>query len=185
LIQNSAERIWRQQQQQTVNRQRSHSVVKREGWLSLKKGNKLIQKYKECWFELDELNEYMTYYSDEKSLGNLKCKQLGTISLEGAKMEKDEKNACKFNVKTKAGKVYSLQTSTTEERNEWIAAMNKVRDFAQTASQLLQEWEKDQECHNCIQDLAPIVEKDEMMASSEDDDKQAGMLHVCIPIRAI
>lgn len=99
---------------------------------------------------------------------------------------------------------YSLQTSTTEERNEWIAAMNKVRDFAQTASQLLQEWEKDQECHNCIQgtsivsyclliilahsielDLAPIVEKDEMMASSEDDDKQAGMLHVCIPIRAI
>jgi len=46
---------------------------------------------------------------------------------------------------------YSLQSSTTEERNEWIAAMNKVRDFAQTASQLLQEWEKDQECHNCIQ----------------------------------
>lgn len=63
MIQNSAERLWRQQQQQTVNRQRSHSVVKREGWLSLKKGNKLIQKYKECWFELDELNEYMTYYS--------------------------------------------------------------------------------------------------------------------------
>lgn len=144
----------------------------------MKKGNKLIQKYKECWFELDELNEYMTYYSDEKSLGNLKCKQLGTISLEGAKMEKDEKNACKFNVKTKAGKVYSLQTSTTEERNEWIAAMNKVRDFAQTASQLLQEWEKDQECHNCIQDLAPIVEKDEMMASSEDDDKQADLFDI-------
>ncbi len=46
---------------------------------------------------------------------------------------------------------YSLQASTTEERNEWIAAMNKVRDFAQTASQLLHEWEKDQECHNCIQ----------------------------------
>ena len=45
------------------------------------------------------------FWQDEKSLGNLKCKQLGTISLEGAKMEKDDKNSCKFNVRTKAGKV--------------------------------------------------------------------------------
>jgi hypothetical protein len=77
--------------------------------MNLKKEKKFaISKWKLCWFELDELNEFITYYNNDKSLGPLKSKMLGSIPLEAAKIEEDPKDPKKIIIKTPKGKVYVL-----------------------------------------------------------------------------
>jgi hypothetical protein len=77
-------------------------AIKREGYL-LKKAR--FGKYRKYWFEVDEVSEEVLYYTDNPSLGPLKSKLVGNISLLNAEIStKSSKKHDKIIIKGKSGK---------------------------------------------------------------------------------
>jgi hypothetical protein len=89
------------------------NYLKKEGFL-LKRGR--FGKYRKYWFEVDEMNEEVLYYTDNPALGPLKSKLVGNIRVHKAEiMSKMTKNKYKILLKTPKGHMYALISNN----NEW------------------------------------------------------------------
>lgn len=106
-----------------------------KGWLNFKVGT----TYKKYWFELEEVTEFLSIYTQNPMLGPLKSRLVKSINLEDAKVqEKDDLKNKKYAIKIlcKNGKTYTIAATDSspavrkEIRDRWLVAIKKSRDFA-------------------------------------------------------
>lgn len=106
----------------------------KSGWLS--KSRRFFKTNTYYWFELDELSACLIYYNNHPSLGVLKSKIIGSIPLDGSKIDPDSNN--KIIIKN-LGKQYIIQAVDSYERDDWLENMIRVRDNI-VSSNLIDRW---------------------------------------------
>jgi hypothetical protein len=77
--------------------------LKKEGYL-LKRGRVKYSKYRQFWFELDEISEEVLVYTENPQLGLGKSKLVGNISMDDAEItNRNSKDKFKLLIKSKKG----------------------------------------------------------------------------------
>jgi hypothetical protein len=119
------------------------SYLRKEGFL-LKRGR--FGKYRKYWFEVDEINEEVLYYTDNPALGPLKSKLVGNIRVHKAEiMTKMTKNKYEIMLKTPKGHIYKFAADSANSQEEWANAFIKARNFAKSTNEMLETWKKDED----------------------------------------
>lgn len=128
-----------------------------------------LGKYKRYWFEVDEVSEEVLYYTDNPTLGPLKSRLVGNISLLGAEITaKTSKKHHKIVIKPKHGRQIILATEDEQSLREWFDVLLQTRNFAKTAQQLLEIWKNDENL-NTIPEIRQL--KENKLNIKLDDDQ--------------
>lgn len=132
-----------------------------EGWLKIKRQFSTKDRY----FELDEMNDYVTIYSNVPTLGSFtKVSIIGSFSLDNARIEKNDKKKrrsilsnddivsveYRMKIKTAKGKKYVLVAPTIEERDQWVSTFENAKNLAMSSKDLLDQWSKEETCIRCV-----------------------------------
>eukprot|EP01114_Cavostelium_apophysatum_P006256 TRINITY_DN174_c0_g3_i2.p1 TRINITY_DN174_c0_g3~~TRINITY_DN174_c0_g3_i2.p1 ORF type:complete len:932 (+),score=249.00 TRINITY_DN174_c0_g3_i2:1540-4335(+) len=125
----------------------SQISTKKSGWMRLKNRFRNSETY---FFELDSFTEFVQYFRYENNAKTdiSKNRMIGSFSLEGAQINSDDQvkkgkeEKYRIIVKTKrSGKKYTLTVNEKEDRDDWKRAMEKARDRAVSAKDMLAEWQ--------------------------------------------
>jgi thiol-disulfide isomerase/thioredoxin len=141
------------------------SYLRKEGFL-LKRGR--FGKYRKYWFEVDEINEEVLYYTDNPALGPLKSKLVGNIRVHKAEiMTKMTKNKYEIMLKTPKGHIYKFAADSANSQEEWANAFIKARNFAKSTNEMLETWKKDEDFMRQAHNLLNFIKRG---ADDLDDD---------------